>query len=312
MTNSRQICRCGSQLVKFTGSDGIALVHGMVPPNFLQRLSMKLSLVLTMVLLLSLASCGGKKGNSNTKKTTTISQQQIEAVMENQEFECAALNGGGCPAGIARLLILNKEDADKSAVCSGFMVGEDTLVTNQHCIPDLAACKNTHIAIYNGLSYERAECERITAVLNDYTDPNDNRKKLDVSIVKINTKYVGEVFKASQTRPKTLDKVTIWAVDHTGLDRASPNLFEARITELECTVSSPTGRASLILNNCPVISGNSGSPVLNQSGSLIGVVWGATAAERIDSSYPLERRRNMDEQGAVTEVIYFKDFLPVQ
>lgn len=268
---------------------------------------MKQSL-LFMLALVFLVSCGGGGSKSNSRRKTKITEAQIQNVMDNQRMECASIDGSGCPSGVARLLILNKEDADNSSVCSGFMVNEDTLVTNQHCISSITDCNNTYVAIYNGSSYEKNKCKSIVKLLNDYSDPKDPRKKLDVAVVKLAEKYAGQTFQASISRPLTYDSITAWVVDHTGLDKKEPNLYESRITELKCYVSSDRVTASLLLEKCPAIDGNSGSPILNSSDDLVGVIWGGTAGE-IDSSLNLDKRRELYNQAAATELRYFIEYI---
>src|SRR5690606_6243738 len=187
---------------------------------------------LFLLSLMFLVSCGGGGSKSNSKRKTKITEAQIQNVMDNQHFECASVDGGPCPSGITRLLILNKDDADNSSVCSGFMVSEDTMITNQHCISSMTDCNNTYVAIYNGSSYEKNKCKSIVKILNDYSDPKDPRKKLDVAVVKLAAKYAGPTFQAATSAPLNYDTITAWVVDHTGLDKKEANLYEARITEL--------------------------------------------------------------------------------
>lgn len=268
---------------------------------------MNTSLVFTLVMLMALTACGNGGGSSNGRKKTRITQEQIQNVMDNQIFDCDSLNGGACPSGITRLLIINKEDADDSSVCSGFMVGPETMVTNQHCVSSKIDCDNTYVAIYNGSSYEQNKCESIIKIMNDYSDPNDPRKKLDVAVVKLAARYYGKTFQAASDKPSVYESVTAWVVDHTGLDKKEANLYESRITELRCSVSSDQSSQSLLLDYCPVIDGNSGSPLLDARGDVAAVIWGGSAGE-IDSSMDLDERRALPKKAAATEIKYFSEF----
>lgn len=270
---------------------------------------MNVNVALILGILLTLVSCGNG-GPKNTKKTTTITEQQIQSVMDRQVFDCSGINGAACPEGMARLLYLNKADADSSSVCSGFMVNQNTLVTNQHCIGSQSICDNTYVAIYNGYSYQQTKCLSVKQIIGDNLDPDDPRKVLDVAIVKVADNFYGKTFKVSSSRPHANDKLSAWVVDHTGLDSSiEANLFESRITQFHCYVSSQTERRSMMLSNCPVIHGNSGSPLLNQSGEVVGIIWGGTALSK-DSSWDLsERRRSTLYDAASTEAYYFSSAL---
>ncbi len=263
---------------------------------------------LLMLMMVLTTACGGGGGSKNTRRKTKITEAQIQHVMGNQIFDCASMDGGACPSGIARLMIINKEDADDSSVCSGFMVDEETLITNQHCISSTIDCNNTYVAIYNGASYEQNKCKSVVKIMNDYSDPNDPRKKLDVTVVKLEGKYFGRTFKAAAEKPLIHDGVTAWVIDHTGLDKKEPNLYESRVTELRCLVSAERTTQSLLLDNCPVIDGNSGSPLLDSRGDVAGIIWGGTAAE-VNSSLDLEKRRELSKKAAATEVIYFAGYM---
>ena len=105
--------------------------------------------------------------------------------------------------------------------------------------------------------------------------------------------------------------MTAWVVDHTGLDNIeNPNFFESRITEFNCKVQNQNDSASLVLENCPVIHGNSGSPAVNTAGDIVGVIWGATDAD-VSSQTDLAIRRSGSGLGIVTEMTHFDEFTKI-
>lgn len=226
-------------------------------------------------------------------------------------MECGAIGSGTCPDGVSRLLTLNPEAAEKSSVCSGFMVAPNILVTNHHCIENQAECNNTHIAIYRGqaTNYLKTKCKTIIKTEQDYDDANDSRRRIDYTVLEIADNYNGGFFDLSATRAAVSNSITAWVVDHTGLDDdTDPNLLDSRITEFNCTVSSTSNSASMMLSQCPVIHGNSGSPALNAAGEIIGVIWGATDPD-VDSQTDLVTRRAGAGQAAVSEMIHFAPYI---
>lgn len=262
---------------------------------------------ISLLFLLVIVSCGPKVGTTNSSATANISTSEIQAIMDNQVFECVTTDGKTCPEGITRLLIINKKKPSKSKLCSGFMMGPYTMVTNQHCISNIGDCKNTFVAIYNGSSHVQNRCSSIVRLLNDIKDPSDPRKALDVAIVKLEKKYEGKAFRPSETRASPGQTVSAFVIDHTGNDKINANLYESRILEVKCRVSSSQDHQSLVLKNCPIIQGNSGSPLFDGTGKVLGVIWGGTS--RFNSLVDLETRKRAGGVATVTEISHFVDYL---
>lgn len=259
-----------------------------------------MSRFLFILIFLVFYSCG--KSNTH-KRETRIEEIEIPEVMNHQRFECASINGG-CPAGIARLLIVNQADPEFSSVCSGFMMGPDKLVTNNHCVSTQDQCRTTFIAVYNGSSYLKTRCRSIISTASDGPDPNDPNRKRDFTIMQIADPFPGSFFRPSNDPAKAGDVLDAWVVDHTGLDMFPSNLMDSRITQFECKVMDQNERASLMMIKCPIIGGNSGSPILNDAGSVAGVLWGGSASS-FDTRLDLEIRRELDEVGLATPVDQF-------
>jgi V8-like Glu-specific endopeptidase len=243
-----------------------------------------------------MVSCGQQQING--KKKVSLTKKTLEKALAKQEFECSSLDGTSCPSGVARLFIYNIDDPEDSALCSGFLNGNDKVVTNNHCLSTLKDCKNTFISIYNGESYETVKCE---SIIETKVDPGVlNQKGVDFTVMKINRKVNIKTFTVSQFTPYVGENLTAWVIDH-------KSLTKARITELNCSYRSKSN--SMLLGNCPVIHGNSGSPLVNSYDEIVGVVWGSTVDEEVDADMDLTERRNLNEYALVTELKHFKDYL---
>lgn len=272
---------------------------------------MKFSSVLCILPLLILSvACGKGSSKSSGKKYTKITPEEIELVMKNQLMKCASIDGSDCPVGVTRLLTLNPEAFEKSSVCSAFMVGPKTAVTNHHCIADQAECENTHLAIYKGNGrYQQTICTKIIKTEQDFANANDPRRKIDYTVFEIEATYTGAPFVLSDNRAVVGNTVNAWVIDHTGLENPiQANLLESRITQFACKVESTSDSTSMMLDKCPVIHGNSGSVALNTSGKVIGVIWGATDAD-VSSQEDLVTRRAGPGKAAVTEMIHFAPWI---
>lgn len=231
--------------------------------------------------------------------------------MENQNIECASINGNACPDGVSRLLVLDREDINKSYFCSGFMVAKNILVTNHHCVSTVTECNNTSIAVYDGFNYHQTKCKRIIKAIEDYPNANDSRRAVDFAVLEVTDDFNGTTFNISANRATAGDNVTAWVVDHTGLDyETDPNFLDSRITELKCHVQNQDYSASLILEDCPVIEGNSGSPAVNTSGGVVGVIWGANESD-LTTQTDLDVRRDGYGIGIVTESFRYTEYTKI-
>jgi len=254
-------------------------------------------LLILLILSMLMVSCGQQQ-ISGSKKKVSMTKTTLEKSLLKQEFECASLDGGACPTGIARLFIYNSEDPENSALCSGFLNGNNKIVTNNHCLSTLKECKNTYISIYNGESYENVRCE---SIIETKVDPGVlNQKGVDFTVLKINRSVNVKTFAVSQFTPYVGENLTAWVIDHVSLTKA-------RITELNCSYRSKSN--SMLLGNCPVIHGNSGSPLVNNFDEIVGVIWGSTVDEEVDAKTDLVERRNLNDFALVTELKHFKDYL---
>lgn len=259
---------------------------------------MKLSVIyLILFSVFFLIGCG--KSNEDNKKFVNITPEQISNLLENQSFECASLGGGQCPEGIARIFILNSSQPDKSSLCTGFLTKSNQLVTNHHCISTDVQCASTYFSVYVSGSYEAAKCKRVIGSKDDGKPLSE--KAVDYSVLELDRHIRNtDVFRYSSSSARPGSELTTWVIDHI-------DLFKARITELRCKLKG--SRNSLELENCPSISGNSGSPVLNERGHIVGVLWGSTTNDSITEATPLGDRRAREDHSYATEVRHFKNLL---
>ncbi len=253
------------------------------------------SLLLTLLLLTLLTSCGEPQ---RLRKRITIKEQDLSSLLKEQSFECASLDNKDCPKGLARLFIYNPADEKDSATCSGFLNGNDRIVTNNHCVATAEECKNTYITIYNGSSYESVRCQKIIQTKVD-SGPLKN-KGIDYSVLEIDRKLNIATLPIATMEAQLGENLSAWVIDHL-------TLYHARITELNCTYTKKGN--SLQLSYCPVIQGNSGSPLVNFYGEVAGLIWGSTVSDEIDGHFPLNERRELTDYAFATEVKLFRSFL---
>lgn len=154
-------------------------------------------------------------------------------------------------------------------VCTGFLIDDDTLVTNEHCVADAETCATTKIIF--GYSYDRLgqmpgkeqfDCQSVDFVNEEF----------DMAILKIfgspGRKW-GHVQIASRD---VVDNERLFVLQH-------PAGEPKQISEVECSVfrAQAPGRGddSDFAHTCDTLGGSSGSPVFNVLGEVVGLHhWG--------------------------------------
>lgn len=245
---------------------------------------------LTLLTIFLLVACG--KASDDKKKVVEITPEQIVNLLEKQSFICESLDGKECPDALARLFILNPAVPHLSGLCSGFLTRSNRLITNAHCVSTKEECDQTYAVIHIQGDYRVAKCEEVLQLFEDFKPLKE--KALDVAVIQLD-RHFKEItfFKSSSSALKPGEGATAWVVDHL-------NLFEARITELECVLKEKAN--SYIFKNCAAIGGNSGSPIVNGKGLVTSILWGSTTDDFIDELFPLNSRRLLEDWTYATDV----------
>lgn len=171
---------------------------------------------------------------------------------------------------VAKLsFIKDSPNGPRRLVCTGFLVDDDTLVTNQHCVADQETCDATKVIFgfeYNRIGQtpgmEQYDCRSVLA--QDFD--------LDLSVLRLE----GDPGR----RWGTLE---LSAADVVGDERLfvlqHPAGEAKQISDAGCIVFEPVspGRttATDFAHQCDTLGGSSGSPVFNVSGEVVGLHhWG--------------------------------------
>lgn len=240
------------------------------------------NLIALALLCLSVVACS-KGGSSSSSKKIKLTPEIMSAVMSEQSITCPS---GDCPDAVARLFIVNFNDADESANCTGTLIGEKLLLTNSHCL-DVGSIQQACDGFYaifatKAGGHEVARCEE---VLYRNTHHARNRRDLsnrDYALIKLDRTVKAKPIEINRDGFAPGDKVYPYVIDHI-------NIFDSRIVKLSCTVSaeSSNGRDN-VLEKCPAIQGNSGSTIFDTEGRAAGVLYaGEDTAVDETTTYPL-------------------------
>lgn len=270
-----------------------------------------IKVLLAVTTLISISGCG--KMHNPEVEIYKLNEQKLDELMTDQSVSCDNLSQP-CPAGVARIFMINKNYTGDSGLCSGFMIAPDVLVTNAHCMRTNQRCRQAHISIYDesGNLHNR----KCASILYRYEEDGGRKEfqfktKIDIAIIKLDRNYLGKYPKVKRTTKQQLkegQKINAWVIDHSGMasDDKNVNPLDFRITELNCYVSNEKGPKSIMLNNCPSIGGNSGSMVMDENNNVIGVLWGGNYEG--DANTAMYSRRNSDAFSLITPSKYFSDY----
>jgi hypothetical protein len=269
---------------------------------------MRLCFFLKMLVFIFLISCGkgnnGKiegtfsknSGNPTTREiyTETDPDKRLREVIDWYHVSCE--KPMECPGYMAMLVIEDKVDFGFSQYrCSSFLIGDDVLATNAHCIPDDLkegdSCVDRIYALFpksKSKGEKRIGCEKVLSKIKD--------KDLgyDYSFIKLSEKPDREVPEMDHGERLNGMDVTIWKVDpresYFGLIRKN-NCKLLNDSLLTYSRFSPPFSPNFGYSGCENLHGNSGSPLLNGDGKIIGI------SQSVYTNFAPE-----DE--------FFKDFIP--
>jgi len=151
------------------------------------------------------------------------------------------------------------------AACTGFMVNDDMLMTNNHCINTANECSSA-VAIFN---YQRLADGRLNSGTQyRCTSVVDQDYDLDYSILRLEGSP-GQQWGFLQLSTAALTpKEPGFIVEHPG---GRPKM----VAEVDCVIEDPVadGRAqnSDLSHVCDTEAGSSGSPLFNKQGRVVGL-----------------------------------------
>lgn len=159
--------------------------------------------------------------------------------------------------------------------CTGFMISDNLLLTNEHCVPDKEVCKSA-VAIF-GYEYRLTRTNPPQPVLNTYPDQYPCKKledvdsELDFALLRLTGKPgVAQAWghlRLATREPRDNEQLVL--IQH-------PFSQPKQVSKTGCTLSTAnapnlTGNKSDFGHLCDTLNGSSGAPVLGEDFTVIGM-----------------------------------------
>lgn len=242
------------------------------------------SLIISSTALLAAVACapsgGGGPGSSQPEGEPAsydrrVPRSEANAVTAQTELLC----NGTCPQALA--ISLARVDRAKSTLfqqCTAFLVAEDIVATNAHCVPEdihaaRAACAG-RMSFHFGSPSETIACDRILSV----TQESKSNLQPDLAFIRLARSVKRTPLRLSRMGLSDEAKLTVLSVDpavvngrHVGRLRVHTCIAKQG-SLLTPQFTNDFGNVATMA--CEMKLGNSGSPLLAADGTIRGVLHG--------------------------------------
>lgn len=205
----------------------------------------------------------------------------IQTILQNQALSCSPLSGSSCPEGVGRVLIQSETNPQEFILCTGFLITPDQVVTNGHCLSRTKDCARTYVIFAGSNAPVTARCD---SLIKTYYDETDFSSSQDISVFSLNQKLNLRPFQVASEDAEAGEKYSVWVMDHF-------NILEARLTEFECRFEGEGLTEEY--SSCPMVQGNSGSPILDGQGEAVSIIWGSSLDRSVGPDFDLMERREL-------------------
>ena len=253
---------------------------------------MKLNLMLLCALILVLTGCGSKSEKPKVSGTSqfkiveklpsTSELSMLKEAMDRQVVVCGEA-GLSCPSHSAKLTFWGVTDSNDDfyiGVCSGTLYNGKYIITNSHCIPREisragANCTDQLKVLFPTTKYNNSESAKCKNIVQVY-DPSKDQP--DIAVIELDRFVTRDSVEIARDGFVEGGSVFAYTMNPHETDKTLGTLIKKTCTlstdnAVFASTSQAYGTALISGSACEIISGNSGSALLNKNGKLIGAVF---------------------------------------
>jgi hypothetical protein len=263
-----------------------------------------------------LPACGNSEPPPVAKLVRPLQSDMIPRA-EGEKIEAARLAASRgslkcpfpeeCAPSVALVSVVTEEGLDR---CSGVLISEDRLLTNEHCVRGVGGtCEGAifvHFAGIDGMPEQHAGCRKIE---RRSSPPTAGSMGMDFAVLRLDRAFPARgKAPLSEREPQNREPMRIIRVQMQG-GKGGP--YDGAQESIRCDIARgpysypglDSGRFDLMaLGDCAIQPGNSGSPVFDQKGELLGVVQGYLRLSDEESAKPGFRELLLDESFGQTGI----------
>jgi hypothetical protein len=236
--------------------------------------------LLTYLLPILLFSCG--RGSTGKNAAVMETELDIQEILLGQSLSCAPISGTSCPEGVGKIIVQSENNPEEFILCTGFLIGPDRVVTNGHCLSEVQDCSRAYVTFPHLGGSLSAKCSSINKT---FYNEGDFSRSRDITVFAIDQKLPLRTLNIATQRAQQGDTYSIWSMDHI-------NILESRLTEFECRYEGEGLTEEY--SRCPVIQGNSGSPVVDGQDNAVSIIWGSSLDRSVGANIDLAQRRELE------------------
>jgi hypothetical protein len=190
-----------------------------------------------------------------------------------------------CPEGLAKLVVSEGLDQWK---CTGFLISDKILATNQHCLPEINLtkkvidCGQSIKVLFPSVGQKKAEIIKCKKILSfSETATTNNVANLDFAFLELESSLSRRPFVIDHNGIKEHQKLTFWRIDGMVQSSIRKDTCSAIYNSLLFPFTNSTTSPVITLRNCLAEHGNSGSPILNDKGKVVAILEGMNNEKNI-------------------------------